>query len=452
MAKDSAPALTSAALFDFTTGQSADSHQNAVMKAVAWLSDRHRKGYENALLGWVNDLREGFDPSDGLQNLDNDAQQSLAVNSQEWLLARGKIFVKGEMRNINAHLLGRDGPWFSPAQQSWIAQLSQRGLRLWRVTEVRVNQGLMLVDAVDNSAAPVWVQERSGSRTATVGLLLGARVMDLGDHFELSGATYAFARLREGAVLGSVAAAAESGLHVDNIRDLIEQQIARNWLAQWFTPVPIPEMRDLSTGDPLLLVTDHYQVLDASALAQVLQAESDVSGNAERGWTRDAPVGSDGLHRSLVSINPGKRADRIEVFARTQALADSGRTWFETVAQGVVKHLKRELSDPRGAATAGQNKPGKTRHKKEQAPAIPPEQMTALFEQMLHRIYATWADDNIPVLNGLTPRQAMVTPAGLERVKGLLREYEANEMGMAAEQGRAAVSLQFMWDALNLSR
>lgn len=41
---------------------------------------------------------------------------------------------------------------------------------------------------------------------------------------------------------------------------------------------------------------------------------------------------------------------------------------------------------------------------------------------------------------------------GLERVKGLLREYEANEARMAASDGRGTVSFQFLWDALGIAR
>ena len=71
---------------------------------------------------------------------------------------------------------------------------------------------------------------------------------------------------------------------------------------------------------------------------------------------------------------------------------------------------------------------------------------------MIKRSYAHWADEPIPALNGQTPRQAMQTPAGLERVKGLLRSYEDGEVRMAAQQGRAEVSYQFLWDELGLQR
>ena len=81
-----------------------------------------------------------------------------------------------------------------------------------------------------------------------------------------------------------------------------------------------------------------------------------------------------------------------------------------------------------------------------------PEPQHQAIEQVLHRHYANWSDEAIPALGGRTPRQAITTPAGLERVKGLLREYEEGERQQSAAQGRPAVSYQFLWDALGISR
>ena len=143
--------------------------------------------------------------------LDEDGAQALRVNGTEWLFARGEIFANGEMRNLNAHLLGRDGPWGSPAQQRWTAQMAEPPLRLWRVTQERKGQGPTLVDAIDADAQPVRVQERAGSEPATPGLLLGTRLMDVGDQFELSRATYPIERLHETAALAAVADALAAG-------------------------------------------------------------------------------------------------------------------------------------------------------------------------------------------------------------------------------------------------
>ena len=74
-----------------------------------------------------------------------------------------------------------------------------------------------------------------------------------------------------------------------------------------------------------------------------------------------------------------------------------------------------------------------------------------MIEQAIRRSYANWVDEPIPALDNKTPRQAIRTATGLERVKGLLRSYEASESRQAAEQGRREISYQFLWDALGIA-
>ena len=289
--------------------------------------------------------------------MDDDAMTMVSINAGEWLIARGEIHARGGRREINAYLLGRDGPYLTPGQRDWIAQLRARPLRLYRVTDVEPGIGMTLIDELNPKADPLQVREISGSRSAKPGMLMGARIMEVAagagseSHRELSGAIYPFARLREAAVLEQVrrvlAGAAELALHADNRRDMVEVEIARAWLDQWFEPAPLPRIQDASTGDPVVLVTDHYRVLDAVALSAALAAEPDVTGDAQQGWQR-LSQDADGLQRSRTSVNPGRAADRIELFHRTQRLADEGRAWFELLANTAVQHLTREITDPAG--------------------------------------------------------------------------------------------------------
>ena len=436
-------------------------HEDAGRVAIAWLTERHRKGWRSAFETLLDHWRHE-DQQDGWP-MDDDAMTMVSINAGEWLIARGEIHARGGLREINAYLLGRDGPYLTSGQRDWIAQLRARPLRLYRVTDVEPDIGMTLIDELNPKADPLQVREISGSRSAKPGMLMGARIMQVAagagseSHRELSGAMYPFAGLREAAVLEQVrrvlAGAAELALHADNQRDLVEVEIARAWLDQWFEPAPLPRIQDASTGDPVVLVTDHYRVLDAVALSAALAAEPDVSGDAQQGW-QHLSEDADGLQRSRTSVNPGRAADRIELFHRTQRLADEGRAWFESLANTAVQHLTREITDPAGHfARAGGSEAGRTTRTADAgAPDLPPDVIARAIEQVLHRHYAHWADEAIPLLGGLTPRQAITTPAGLERVKGLLREYEDGERQQSTAQRRPAVSYRFLWDTLGISR
>lgn len=150
-------------------------HEDAARVAITWLAERHRKGWRGAFEKLLDHWRpEG--PEDGWQ-LDEDGMTMVSVNAGEWLIARGEIHAHGGLREINGYLLGRDGPYLTPGQRDWIAQLRARSLRLYRVTDVRPGEGLTLLDEFDPQAEPRHVREISGSRTAHPGMLMGARIM-----------------------------------------------------------------------------------------------------------------------------------------------------------------------------------------------------------------------------------------------------------------------------------
>ena len=225
--------------------------------------------------------------------------------------------------------------------------------------------------------------------------------------------------------------------------------IRRHWLAQYFATAPMPTIVDAVTGEALLLITDHYRVNDWDALQRTLAGEADVDGDRESGWSR-LERGSDDQTRPIASINPGKATDRISVFYRSQGYADRGRPWFEALARDAVQFLSREVSDPKGAlAHASVTQKDKSDRP---APHLPPDVMTEVIEKAIRRSYANWPDEPIPALGGTTPRQAIRTAAGLERVKGLLRGYEASETRQAQRDGRRAISYAFLWDALGIAR
>ncbi len=419
-------------------------HDGAVERALSWLAERHRKAFKTALGKLMDELIPAAAPS--LSELGAELLEQIQINMTEWLLADGEMFVKGPQLRINAVLLGPDGPGFSTGQRHWLAQLAEQPLWLYSVTEVRSGEGVTLCDALDFQALPVAVQERAGSATMKPGMVLGCRVVPTPSRNELSGAMYPFSMLAAQAAIDEVRALIETQPQPENQRTLIGLCIARSWARQ-FTEAPrMPQFIDAQSGEPMLLVTDHYRVIDASALALALAACADVDGDEKNGWYREFE-GSDGQVRSQVAINPGKRRDRIELFYRTQRHADDGRAWFDGVAAAAVKYLHREISSPQDLPPlAGANA------KKKPRPALPPEAMAQAIEQVIRRSYANWADEPIPALDRKTPRQAMQTAAGLERVKGLLRSYESGEAEMAAQQGRRAISYHFLWAELGIER
>jgi hypothetical protein len=302
---------------------------------------------------------------------------------------------------------------------------------------------MRLCDALDIEAAPLMVYEKLGSAQARIGNLIGVRIMDVDGHLEISGATYPFSRLMNAAVM------AESAAHGDGQPQVLSQMIRRNWIAQYARPLPLPTGIDSHSGDPILLITDHYRVKNWDVLSATLATQADIEGDRATGWARLIDC-ADGQTRQTLAINPGKSAEKIEVFYKTQNFSDQGRPWFEALAGESVEFAGRVLSDPKGImnnVSLGETTPAAP-----SAPKLPPEALAEIVEKVLRRTYANWSNEPLPALGGKTPRQAIKTSAGLERVKGLLRSYAESEKDQAVQQGRREISYDFLWESIGLGR
>lgn len=431
-------------------------HEGAASKSLAWLFDRHRKGMQVAREKLLNEVLTP-EEIESLGKLDADTYTGVDINLTEWLLAQGSILVKGSLRQIAGHVLSDGGPMLTLEQRSWITQLSQQPLRLYDVTDVVPGAQVTLCDAVDLQASPIVVRERSGTRNLEPGMRLGCRVMIVQDHFELSGCAYPFSSI----VGHTVTQVYETYLeefskdHKKAKQEGLSLIILSQWLKQFIAPLPIPQMVDAYSGDPMLLITDHYLVHSWKLLAQRLENESDIEGNITDGWARHLEC-TDGQIRPIASIEPDTAKNQAAVFYKTQRYADQGRIWFELLADDAVKFRARDISDPM-TLVSKQNLPDKKANLAvKEIPNIQdhisPEDLTKLMESALHRMYVNWADEPAPILQNQTPRQAMATPAGLERAKGLIRSYEASEGLQAEQQEREPVSYAFLWEALGLTR
>jgi hypothetical protein len=249
-----------------------------------------------------------------------------------------------------------------------------------------------------------------------------------------------------------------------------------DWLQQYLAPPRMPEIFDKSSGEQMLMITDQYRVLDRAKLESLLTNCAELEGNPNQGWSRSKQW-PDGQTRPNMQINPDFAASVVEVFYVIQSHADAGRPWFEHLAQSSVSFSRREtvnptallsqtdpITQPLNAKKAINTKAAakKSSTKKPQPPnnsfsamQLSAEDNLALAQAMtdlIRRTYTNWADEPIPSLDNKTPRQASQTRAGLERVKGLLRSYEANERRQATDQRRPEISFAFLWDALGLER
>ncbi len=231
------------------TGPPPDALQRAVERAIAWLTGYRRKAFVAALDELIDEFMFDSTPLPA-HDLSDDFAGQVQVNFTEWLLAEGSIQVKGSEQRTVDHVLGPDGPAFSPEQRLWIEQLRTQALRLYTVTGMRRGSGLTLRDALDSAAAPLDVDEDLGSLSIEDGTLIGARVLRLAGRNELSGAMYAYAALHAAEVIDAVRAAEQFSAEPGNRRMLVGREIMRQWVREWTQPRRLPRIEDAG-GNPL---------------------------------------------------------------------------------------------------------------------------------------------------------------------------------------------------------
>jgi hypothetical protein len=319
--------------------------------------------------------------------------------------------------------------------------MGSTGLDLYEVVESIPGESLTLLSKTDPEAEPIRVLERSGSRSLRKGDFLGARVLPLEPPI-LSGAAYSISANEYLRLRNEIFGKRRRG-KPDPGR--ISRAVIRGWLRALVAPPP--RLVDASTGEPLVLTTLHYRIRNLDALERALDAAPDVE-KEEGGWVRFEDPDAEMRRPHCTLTRKGR--DRLEVFARTEARADEAERWLTEVAGGSLGKPTRALSDPRHL--------WKERFRERKEPAEDPlasltrEQKTEIFENLHRQMYAKWADEPIPFLNGKTPRQAIRSKAGRIEVVELLRTYETGEKRQADAEGRDPVDFGFLWEELGIER
>ncbi|MGD0959997.1 MAG: SEC-C metal-binding domain-containing protein [Methylomonas sp.] len=427
--------------------QMASDRSEAVPKAIQWLFTKYgqiaREALHEGFFVGLDDYECAM-----LQDLPGDCYEGIMINAMEWFLADGVMTIKGQDHRVADLLLDRGGPLFSAEQRQWIELLATMPLSLYEVVAVIPGERMTLRNVMLPENPPFVIIEKSGSQQANPYDLMAARILPVENHFELSGAVYAFPRNRSWDLLEELRNELES-VEPDSplAKEITSVIIPFHWLQLFANAFKMPQLVDHLTGEPLLFVTDHYQVQNWAALDQALSGEADIEGSREEGWNR-LFEGEDGLIRRYLSIDAGKRRDRVKVSYRTQQYADEGRPWFEAVAGTAIVFISREISDPKGMLANLQ--PNETNETPAQE-TLPPEMLTEIIEKSIRQLYADWADKPLSILGDRTPRKAIQTPEGLEQVKFLLHTYEHGEAQQAKAQHRAPVSYEFLWQSVGIT-
>lgn len=417
--------------------------EQAIQTALSWLEELYPEEV-GAVVHYDFMDEPDEERAEAIDELSPRLEQAVSVNIGEWLLADAELDING--KDIKAHelILGKGGPLLTAHGREWLQELAKRPLSLYEVREVIKGKGLILADMVRPDHPPVEIREKAATNFLAVWDTFGARLVWQDDSFVMSDAVYPMERETALDCLAEIKSELE---HEEGdpalARYITTSIIIDYWLDSILETKPLPELVDASTGDKLILTTDHYQVMDWKEFERILEALDDVDGDREEGWNRFVVL-EDGRCRSRASLVP-KSSDSLEVFCRTPRLADEARAWLEGIAGNVIKYKIREVVDPRSEKAQEAAKPLPESD-------IPQEVQRQIIHQYLAKHYETWTEIPLPVLKGKSPLEAvkdkLLRPAVIE----LLKSIDQLEARRIEQTGGEPFDVSFLWERLGLER
>jgi len=345
-----------------------------------------------------------------------------------WLVFHERI---GGRRLIDRFVEARHHA-LDPTERAWIVAQQETRLSMWEVVNVVPGKSLALRDQLTGERH--FVSDDDLSRQAHRGDRILARVLTLAGITILSGVhgrplrpsaaaqVTRTVRRRLGTRARVVAPEAlRSPLIETTLRDAWEDACAAE--VERLQSMTLANM----DGHALLLTVDHFVFAEGArreveGRIEQLAARIDEDDTATTHF--NVSVASDdvaGLERiSIANVEVRETALRIETNSRERA--DTVRSLVEGACGALITHRAREHTDPRTLIGRGSAPPTTDI-------ARSPEAMQLVLD-FKRRHYATWPDEHLPALDGLTPREAATRPAMRRRLALLLDDMEHGEQAL----------------------
>ena len=357
-----------------------------------------------------------------------------------------------EGRPIVAWYLAERGRHLPTAARDWLTAQQQAWLSVWEVLAVEPGTGMTVQDLL--SGEERQVHEVSGSRTLVRRDAVLARVVEHAGEAVFCGS---HPRPLPPVAAATVVRRIHTTLRTKGpvpVERLHDDTIGRRLIARWEEAVAdldraqaVPPQVHNTDGDPLLLTIDHFVFAPTdradveACLGGMEHVQLPEADELEPDFTFVCP--GNAMHKSWENTVIGRAvvADgTLKLETNSVRRADTLRQRIETACGGRLRHRAREHVDPTSPRV-------QAAHRGVPVPLESPE-ATELLRAYKERHYADWIDQPLPVLRGQTPREAVRTKTGRERVDVLLKELENHESRLAEgaqfdfARLRAALSLK----------
>jgi hypothetical protein len=372
--------------------------------------------------------------------------------------------------------------------RDYLRVLRDSVMSLYEVVEVKPGRGLVLRDLI-RGGAPVEVDERMGSESLVGWDLIAARILTIGGRGYLSGAVLHFPRepaeavkriFRDGPerarrsmpnelpsltamqrravddVLGDKTVALEVGTRV----------FSSVWLAYTIGQLtsPPPSLNNFD-GEQIVLTKVRFALAkeNMAKVTGLLDATPELSREPEElcwQWHRQDGKETNKKTDSGLSLASWDETGalvlgRIELRGKwlvlevnSLARANHGKQMIGQLLGGLVG---APVTETQSVESALEEHRGRKRSPaKETAPPIPPEAAARVMKEFLDRHYRRVIEEPLPAIGNVSPRSAVGTQEGREKVIGWLKDMENGESLRSRKEGTPPYDFTWMWQELGV--
>jgi hypothetical protein len=345
-------------------------------------------------------------------------------------------FKVADGRTLAEHFLAKRGPYLPPDDRTWVEEQADTPLSVWEIEEVRVGEGMTMVDLF--TGARHVVVERTGSKSLRVRDGVLGRVAFDGTAYGIFGLYMTSLPPREtAAVVDEMKRLAKWSRLPIAKEELVASDAAVALVQLWrrhtdeLWAAPRPELRN-TDGDPLLMIEDTYVLPPSERTAALAALEAagldrapDEDGAARFTMVKRKRSGDlDVVTTAFITV--GK--DELVVATNSRKRASAARRKLATILDATIHHASRTETNPlpppdlRGPTESR----GRAKSPGDPSDALPPEALEAVRAFKAEH-WRRWVDEPVPALGGSTPRTAVKTAKGRAEVELLLKEAERYE-------------------------
>jgi hypothetical protein len=395
-----------------------------------------------------------------------------------------------EGRNIVDDYLKRRGWKESATNKHYMSALQHSVMSLYEVSSIVPGVSFLARDLV-RGGDPVQVHERSGSKALREWDRIGARLIEMDGKTEMTGGVLVFDRETADELLAAIKEmmtklpdqrkqlAEEIGVDGDDsalLEELSENGLLKAsapvfsgfWLSDFLGKELDPQLPTFSNsdGDELVLVTVRYPLASGVTAEQVrtalgaienlspasptfwnwIRTKEQAKSKATKAKRKDThTIGTTMEDGSTVVATIELKRGELILGANSIERAEAARLTFEAALGQLVGEPSLEKQTPSELmATRGGKEPTRSVD-------LSPDEEKAIVHASLDHMYRQQLDEPIPMLGDVSPRNAVKSKAGREKVVAWLKRLENHMAHMPPDDPMASYETLWLWEDLGVA-